>query len=159
MKQCFKCGERKPLEDFYKHPGMADGRVNKCKECNKLDVRKNRKDNIEHYKEYDKRRGMRPDRVEMRHRYQQTNAGKESIRRAKKKYTENNPIKRGAANIVNNAVRDGRLKKPDNCAICWKVGVRIHGHHDDYAKPLDVRWLCSACHRAWHKANGEALNG
>jgi hypothetical protein len=40
-KNCFKCNLEKKLEDFYKHPTMPDGRVNKCKECNKKDVRGN----------------------------------------------------------------------------------------------------------------------
>lgn len=40
-KQCFKCSEIKDLTDFYKHPQMPDGRVNKCKECNKNDVKEN----------------------------------------------------------------------------------------------------------------------
>lgn len=37
-KKCFKCGIIKPLDEFYKHPGMADGHVNKCIDCNKRDV-------------------------------------------------------------------------------------------------------------------------
>lgn len=38
-KKCFKCGETKPLEDYYKHPKMSDGRLNKCKSCTKADTK------------------------------------------------------------------------------------------------------------------------
>jgi transposase-like protein len=73
---------------------------------------------------------------------------------AKTKWTEHNKEKRKIANAVNNAVRDKKLIKPNVCQECGKTNCRIEGHHDDYSKPLDVRWLCSACHRAWHKLNG-----
>jgi hypothetical protein len=53
QKQCFKCKVIKPLEDFYKHPQMPDGRVGKCKECNKSDVRTNYALKREMYIEYD----------------------------------------------------------------------------------------------------------
>ena len=45
-KICFKCGISKPLSDFYKHPKMPDGHVNKCIECNKKDVKENYNKNI-----------------------------------------------------------------------------------------------------------------
>jgi hypothetical protein len=39
-KICFKCGLIKPLEDYYRHNGMSDGRLNKCKDCTKKDTKK-----------------------------------------------------------------------------------------------------------------------
>lgn len=39
-KDCFKCGMKKGLEEFYKHPQMADGHLGKCKDCTKVDVKK-----------------------------------------------------------------------------------------------------------------------
>lgn len=139
MKPCFKCNQEKPLDQFYKHPKMADGHVNKCKECNKKDVNLNRVDKLDYYREYDRKRGNR-----------QTS---ESLREYREKY----PGKYRAHTALGNAVRKG-LMVPDNCQTCGS-SENIHGHHDDYAKPLNVRWLCAACHKAWHLKHGEAPNG
>jgi len=40
-KKCFKCGEVKDLSEYYKHKGMTDGILNKCKKCTKKDVSDN----------------------------------------------------------------------------------------------------------------------
>jgi len=158
-KECFKCGTRKSLTEFYKHPQMKDGRVNKCKECNKQDVRDNRRKRIDYYTDYEQQRAMLPHRIAQRTKYEKTEAGKRAVQRGHTKYRETYPIRNGARIIVNNAVRDKRLAKSKCCSECGISGIRIHGHHDDYAKPLEVRWLCCACHRKWHTRNGSGLNG
>lgn len=158
-KVCFKCNVRKPLTEFYKHSGMADGHLNKCKECNKKDTQDNIKKNHDYYLEYDRERANLPHRVEARKLYIQTEQGKEALRRAKTKWREDNVIKRSASLIIGNAVRDGKILKPLNCEVCNSKPKRLHGHHDDYNYPMAVRWLCSKCHTAWHKENGEGKNG
>jgi hypothetical protein len=47
------------------------------------------------------------------------------------------------------ALRNGQLTRPMFCDACRGAGV-IHGHHEDYAKPLAVTWLCARCHLARH---------
>lgn len=157
MKQCNKCGENKDTSEFYRHPQNSDGLFGKCKTCTKRDVRENRRKRAEYYREYDRQRAMTPDRVAARKEYLNTEEGRAAARRAKDKYHENNPTKRKAHHALNNAVRDGKVVKPDSCSECGAGGI-IHGHHDDYAKPLEVRWLCTTCHKAWHDENGEGAN-
>ena len=41
MKKCIKCNVDKDLAQFYKHKGMKDGRLNKCKDCCKKESRDN----------------------------------------------------------------------------------------------------------------------
>lgn len=50
------------------------------------------------------------------------------------------------------AVKRGKLINPKICSVCGS-NVHVSGHHDDYNKPLDVRWLCHACHYLWHTEN------
>ena len=158
-KVCFKCEQIKPLTDFYKHPEMADGRLNKCKECNKKDTKENRLRNLDYYREYDRERTNLAHRVEARSKYRKTEKGLIAVNKARKKWVELNLIKRSATHIVNNAIRDGKLTKSNICEACNKENEIIHGHHDDYAYPMQVRWLCPKCHSDWHKKNGSGLNG
>ena len=138
MKQCFKCKETKPLIEFYKHKQMADGHVNKCKECNKKDVAKHRVDNIDKIRAYDRERGNRQSDSYLR------------------EYRDKYPKKYRAHSLVNNNIKVGNLFKED-CEVCGCN--KSVAHHDDYNKPLNVTWLCQAHHMQWHAENGEGING
>lgn len=142
-KQCFKCLQIKPLDDFYAHPQMGDGHLNKCKDCTKKDTMENRLDNLEYYLEYDRQRANLPHRVTARKEYERTRP--EVFARLRKKWELNNPEKKKAATAVGNAVRDGRLEKKSFCELCGATG-RIEGHHEGYNKPLEVIWLCKKHH-------------
>ena len=148
-KTCFKCGAEKPLTDFYKHPQMSDGRVNKCTECSKADVRKNRANRVDYYRAFDAKRYQDDPRVKARHKlYQKTENGRAAVAASKKRWAERNPEKRAAQVMVGNSIRDGKLIKGP-CEICGSE--KVHAHHDDYSKPLDVRWLCPQHHSDLHK--------
>jgi hypothetical protein len=84
--------------------------------------------------------------------------GKERERLRRYKYIEQNPKKRWAHLQVHNALRTGNLTRPNKCKSCNKQTHKLHAHHDDYDRPLNVRWLCHYCHMRWHGQHGEADN-
>jgi hypothetical protein len=71
------------------------------------------------------------------------------------KWNEKNRDKYLAEKKLRNGVASGAIVKPNQCSICGFEG-RIEGHHEDYSKPLEVKWLCSNCHRKIHmESNNE----
>lgn len=118
-KRCFKCGEVKPLSDFYAHPRMADGHLNKCKNCTKKDSKRRRDDSPK------------------------------SDLQTRLNACAEKPNHKNAYMAVDAAIRSGVLEKPDTCSSCGchSSAHRIEAHHEDYRKPLDVVWLCTPCHR------------
>lgn len=48
---------------------------------------------------------------------------------------------------LNSAIRNGRVQRQP----CERCGVsRVEAHHEDYSKPLHVRWLCIRHHKERH---------
>jgi ribosomal protein S27AE len=125
-KTCRKCGETKTVIDFYK--GYAS-----CKACVVAMVRNRRRTNPA-VQEYDRQRAKTPKR-------------KAHAARVSRKWREDHPRGYKAQSAVSNAIRDGKLtKKP--CLFCGNP--KVHAHHRDYSKPLDVTWLCAKCHHRLH---------
>lgn len=144
---CKVCGATKSTEEFYR------GVKSRCKDCHRNAVKENREKKAEYYKEYDAKRFKEDPRVRERHRlYQSTDAGKASMKRARDKWIAQDPRRRAAHIILNNAVKNKKILKPDTCSECGSTGI-IEGHHPDYDYPLSVQWLCTMCHDAKHKEN------
>jgi ribosomal protein S27AE len=66
-----------------------------------------------------------------------------------------NASKRFAHHQVELAMGRGDLAR-QQCERCGEATTVAH--HDDYAKPLSVRWLCRSCHALWHAENGAGAN-
>lgn len=122
-KICFKCKRELPLSNFYKHPQMADGHLNKCKECTKADVHGNYLKNLDNpdYVEKERKRG--------RDKYHRLYKGKETQRpqhgdRNARRYIEN---------------RVGKL--PEDAEL----------HHWNYNFPYKVFQLSRRHHARLHK--------
>jgi ribosomal protein S27AE len=143
---------KKELTSFYKHKAMADGHLNVCIECTKARVSAHREKNLDRIQSYDRERATRPGRIAKNKIYTQSEKGKIVRKKAQESYRNRYPMKYAAHVIFSNAVRDGNIVKQTVCSECGSNN-QVHGHHDNYTKPLEVRWLCIKCHVAWHKVN------
>lgn len=135
-KKCKQCGSVKSLDKFYVHLKNRDGHLHQCKECVKARVRARYASPVGRAKvrEYERERNSRQDRKVAKLIYQKR-------RRSK------GPGKFRANTMVDNAIRDGRLKREP----CEKCGIQfVEAHHEDYRQPLKVRWLCFKHHREAH---------
>jgi hypothetical protein len=93
-------------------------------------VKRYRECNIEKIREYDRGRGFRP----------------------------SSPEKIRARAAINHAIETGQIQRPASCENCGAKHVvgadgrtLIQAHHEDYSKPLAVRWLCVVCHGRVHR--------
>ena len=139
MIKCNKCNKEQQESEFYPR-----NRV--CKTCTKARV---------------KERAVRADVIDSvrasKRKYANSEKGRESAKRCGDRYYKNpkNRKKVNAKESVRRAVKSGKITK-SNCEICGCE--KALAHHDDYNKPLDVRWLCTIHHNEWHGINGEGKN-
>lgn len=134
---CKQCGRTLPEDRFDKNKGFATGRRSRCKECVSDEVRKHKQDYISKHHDAIVAR----DRL----RWPKRRATHKRARRG-----NDDPYKRRCRMALRDAVKSGKVKKPLRCSECQWVG-RLHGHHNDYSKPLEVIWVCPICHGKIHR--------
>lgn len=132
IKTCRKCGRS---AEHYASITTA------CKECWKLQVKANRKEKAEYYREFDRKRSKTPKRKAV------------SVRRTRE-MRRRVPGLMKAHNALFRAISNGIIVRPDHCSRCL-ISCVPQGHHDDYSKPLEVMWLCPICHAQRHKELGK----
>lgn len=154
--KCRSCGLEKDPSLFY------SSNKNECKECVKLRTKRNKEEKKDYYMEYDRNRPNSKDRnlktiERTRLKYATDSEYKQKILDKKNNWANRNQHKRKAQNNVSNAVRDGKLVKPEVCEHCGTSEKKIQGHHWSYLPEhwLDVIWLCTSCHGKEHKRLNE----
>ena len=130
LRTCSRCSVEKPILSFIKDNRRESGHGYACRECEG-----------KRYKDRSYRPEVRKKKVEI------------EARRCI------DPIKLSARRKVKDAVRRGKIIKPSVCADCNEASDLIHGHHEDYSKPLDVVWLCAPCHVKRHNTPAPAQEG
>lgn len=134
MKPCCDCSKEKAPSEFYR---MANGNpAGVCKDCHKVRMKVRRLTNP-YVQEYDRLRAKTPEH-------------REHSNRISAQWRKDHPEAYKAQTAVGNAVRDRRLEKGP-CSICG-TEKHVHAHHKNYAKPLDIIWLCAKCHHRVHAA-------
>ena len=159
-KRCYKCASIKPIGDFYRNANKVDGYATECKECAKAYFKIYRDEHLEHLREYNRERFQ--NNMEYREKTLQQSRERlknnpESVALANKKWLERNPEKTKCHNLLNKAIKQGKVIRATSCQSCGASDVRIHGHHHDYTKPFDVAWLCQPCHLKLHRLERNAL--
>ena len=139
LKRCPHCGVEKPLTDFNADRSRRSGLANWCRPCHRARVRAHHlrtrhADPAAASRECREWRAANPD------------SARRTSRRAyaKKMATGAEQAKRK----VRDALLTGVLTRRP-CETCG--ATRAEGHHNDYAKPLEVVWLCRACHARLHR--------
>lgn len=146
-KTCRVCGKVKSDDEFYSAPGNRDGLASKCKSCQSEYYREYSASNKKRLAEqkanwYDRNRERVIERQRSYYR-DHRDAVQERINR----WGEENMEKVGAGRKARRAIESGRIERQP----CSQCGVaEAEAHHDDYTKPLEVRWLCRRCHRRHH---------
>jgi hypothetical protein len=149
-KRCTRCKRLRHPGDYYTSTSGRGGLSSQCKECIIAVVRARREREPEKLAIYERARWEREERKAA----VKASLAKARVRdperfaRYQREYQARFPERRKARMMVGNALKRGVLVR-SRCEVCDAPFAQAH--HDDYSKPLDVRWLCTTCHGLRHR--------
>jgi len=168
-KRCGRCKRIKLIDEFGRNRARADGLNERCKACHREAAREYRARHRDRLAALRRRQYARDGYArrlkKMRYRHENPEIVRLATRRYRlknlkrirarsRRYYVENPRKVKAHTLVHQALTYGDLKR-EECEICNFLDRpsnrrKTVAHHEDYDRPLDVRWLCHAHHRQLH---------
>lgn len=145
MKKCCDCETFKELSEFYPSKSAKDKLTSFCNSCSTIRALKYRVLRCEKDISY-------------------LNKLREYVRLYRKaKKLKDTRVYSTRKEYYNRRVVQNKAKKiaqvfhpisPEFCLDCDLPKAKLHRHHEDYSKPTEIVWLCSACHGARHRSFG-----
>lgn len=179
-KECSVCGVNKIFSEFSKDKSRTNGITSRCKMCTNDYFTRWHKSNPNKFRSIQKRyyennkndinARARERGPAAREKYKdkiraKREASRDSLNKHKREMRKNNPewrLKEAeyqrnyhkinkkkvlARQAVSDAIKKGSMVRFP-CCVCGNP--KSEGHHEDYAKPLDVTWLCRKHHAEHH---------
>jgi len=152
-KVCTGCKAILPNCAFSKRTVSKDGLAFRCRSCRAVDRReykaKNRDKIIAAQREY---HAKNRDEICLKHRERRKKNLERERHKDRARYISTKHIKAAHA-VVKQELIMGRMER----GACEAHGPEcanghIEAHHDDYSRPLEVRWLCRSEHMRLHAA-------
>ena len=143
---CPVCKQWKLWEEFARQAKGKNGRQCWCRACFRVY-------NADPKQRQRNKESATPNRASVTKHYLASEKGMKTRRKTERKRREHHPERLRAKDRVKYAIRIGRLVRQP-CEVCGMTD-RVHAHHDDYDKPLEIRWLCYVHHREHHDRQQE----
>lgn len=143
VRECHICHEILEISNFHKYKTKPVMWM--CIPCEQ-----------EYNRKRDNKRRKSTKRIESVKNYLSKQEVKDRIAKLQKKYRKIPHLipHHEARSKARSAIRKGIIKESP-CEICGEI--KVDAHHDDYDKPLEIRWLCRKHHSEHHKERKNAL--